>query len=151
MQQLSRQQSGQAAVMLQQLLMQPPAQRTSHLLLRQQQSCQQLRELLRNQENRRGRHTEPQEHYEHVQQRRFIYPLVVQRQVLSSGKNHLQSLRQVIHESIQHLSDMNNNMSFSSESSIRPNSGFILQQTIKSQDDIIFRRRNWTVISTIKL
>lgn len=33
-QQLSRQESGQAAVTLQQLLMQPPAQRASNLLLR---------------------------------------------------------------------------------------------------------------------
>lgn len=36
-QQVSRQQSGQAAVPLQELLMEPPTQRTSHLLLRQQQ------------------------------------------------------------------------------------------------------------------
>lgn len=47
MQQLSREQSGQAAVALEQLLMQTPAQRTSDLLLCKHQSGQQFWKLVR--------------------------------------------------------------------------------------------------------
>lgn len=124
MQQLSRQQSGQAAVTLQQLLMQPPAQRASNPLLRQQQSRQQLRELMRNQGNQNQRRKQSRDRTGNSETKvtnqaeltagliteSLFYRLVVQRQVLSSGQNHLQRLLQVIHQGIQHLNNNNNNM-----------------------------------------
>lgn len=115
-QQLSGQQSGQAAVTLQQLLMQPPAQRASNPLLRQQQSRQQLRELKRNQNQRReqsrdwtgNRETKVTNQAELAAgsvTESLFYHLVVQHQVLSSGQNHLQRLLQVIHQGVQHLNN----------------------------------------------
>lgn len=92
MQELSGEQSRQAAVALEQLFMQTPAQRTADLLLREHQSREQLWKLARTPQGwgqkSRMREVEGQPAPCPASTHHF-HPLVVKQQVLAFGDDHL--------------------------------------------------------------